>query len=159
LVCSVNGITRVWPPTAKNQNKSREGGASPEGEHPEALPAGTRLFEFELERVVGEGGFSFVYLALDHTLERRVAIKEYLPAAYAMRRKDGTVAPRAGERQATFEAGLRSFIDEARLLAKFEHSALVRVHRFWEANGTAYMVMSYYQGRTLREIFRTDADS
>ena len=96
----------------------------PKGGHGGALPTGTRLSEFELERVLGEGGFSFVYLAFDHTLERHVAIKEYLPSAYAMRCDDGTVAPRSGDRQATFETGLRSFIDEARLLAKFEHPAL-----------------------------------
>src|SRR5258706_8469234 len=73
-----------------------------------------------------------------------------------MRCDDGAVARRSGERQATFESGLRGFIDEARLLAKFEHPALVKVLRFWEANGTAYMAMPHYQGRTLREILRSD---
>ena len=101
----------------------------PKGGHGGALPTGTRLSEFELERVLGEGGFSFVYLAFDHTLERHVAIKEYLPSAYAMRCDDGTVAPRSGDRQATFETGLRSFIDEARLLAKFEREGQARSTR------------------------------
>jgi hypothetical protein len=50
----------------------------------------------------------------------------------------------------TFRAGLKSFVNEARLLARFDHPALVKVYRFWEENGTAYMVMPYYEGRTLK---------
>ena len=141
-----------------NPTEVHQSSVGPKGGHGDALPAGTRLSEFELESVLGEGGFSVVYLAFDHTLERHVAIKEYLPGAYAMRCEDGTVAARSGERQATFETGLRSFIDEARLLARFEHPALVKVLRFWEANGTAYMAMPQYHGRTLREIVKTDRE-
>jgi serine/threonine protein kinase len=121
-----------------------------------ALPPGTRLYEFELLRPLGEGGFGVVYLAFDHSLHRNVAIKEYLPSAYAVRRNNQTIAARSGQHQATFEAGLRSFIKEARLLAQFDHPALVKVHRFWEGNGTAYMAMSYYPGQTLADILRAD---
>ena len=139
-----------------NSDEVNHDGAGLKGGHPDALPAGTLLSEFQLDRVLGMGGFSFVYLAFDQTLQRHVAIKEYLPSAYAMRCKDDTVAPRSDEHKATFASGLRSFIEEARLLAKFEHPALVKVLRFWEANGTAYMAMQYYQGRTLRQIVRAD---
>ena len=121
-----------------------------------ALPVGTRVLEFEITRVIGEGGFSVVYLAFDHTLHRSIALKEYIPSALASRRGDNTVAVRSAQHQETFEAGLRSFINEARLLAQFDHPALVKVYRFWEANGTAYMAMPYYGGRTLREILRAD---
>ncbi|MEO8752359.1 MAG: protein kinase [Casimicrobiaceae bacterium] len=120
-----------------------------------ALPAGTRLGEFEVVRVLGEGGFGIVYLAFDQLLHRHVAIKEYLPGAYAVRRDEHTITALSSEHQATFDAGLRSFIQEARLLAKFEHPALVKVLRFWEGNGTAYMAMPHYQGHTLRQIFKT----
>ena len=48
-----------------------------------ALPMGTRLGEFEIVGLVGEGGFGIVYLAQDHSLERRVALKEYMPASLA----------------------------------------------------------------------------
>jgi non-specific serine/threonine protein kinase len=119
-----------------------------------ALPIGTRVHEFEITRVVGEGGFSVVYLAFDHTLHRSIALKEYIPSALAGRRGDNTVAVRSAQHQQTFEAGLRSFINEARLLAQFDHPALVKVYRFWEANGTAYMAMPYYEGRTLKQILR-----
>ncbi len=121
-----------------------------------ALPVGTRVLEFEITRVIGEGGFSVVYLAFDHTLHRSIALKEYIPSALASRRGDNTVAVRSAQHQETFEAGLRSFINEARLLAQFDHAALVKVYRFWEENGTAYMAMPYYGGRTLREILRAN---
>ena len=52
----------------------------------------------------------------------------------------------------TFAKGLESFLGEARLLASFDHPALVKVHRFWRGNATAYMAMPYYPGRTLKEV-------
>ena len=116
----------------------------------EALPAGTRLHEFELQQVIGCGGFGIVYLARDHLLLRQVAIKEYLPVDFAQR-LDGAVAPRTADDASTFAMGLRSFLREAQLLAGFDHPSLVKVHRFWEANGTAYMAMPYYAGSTLKE--------
>jgi len=116
------------------------------------LAAGTRLAEFEIRRVIGEGGFGIVYLAFDHSLQRTVAIKEYMPAVLAGRGMDGGVIVRAKQHQQTFEKGLKSFINEARLLAQFDHPALIKVHRFWEQNNTAYMAMRYYEGRTLKTI-------
>lgn len=120
----------------------------------DVLPPGTRLGEFEIQRVLGSGGFGVVYLALDHTLERRVAVKEYMPSALAVRGADHALSLRPGADAGAFELGLRSFVNEARLLARFDHPSLVKVHRFWEANGTAYMAMPYYQGRTLQEARR-----
>ncbi len=120
-----------------------------------ALPSGTRLEEFELLSVIGEGGFGIVYLAQDHSLHRRVAIKEYMPSSLAARTQAMTVSVRSRRHADTFEAGRRSFINEARLLASFDHPSLIKVHRFWESNGTAYMVMPYYIGRTLGEVLKT----
>ena len=119
-----------------------------------SLPVGTRLGEFELLSVIGEGGFSIVYLAQDHSLQRTVAIKEYLPGAIAFRDSDGIVRPRFEKYEGTFKTGLQSFLNEARILAQFEHPALIRIHRFWEQNGTAYMVMQYCKGRTLRKVLQ-----
>ena len=118
------------------------------------LPVGTRLHEFEIVDLIGEGGFGIVYLARDCVLERKVALKEYLPAALASRGPGATVAPSSSRDVETFQIGLRSFINEARMLAQFDHPALVKVYRFWEANGTAYMVMPYYEGITLKESLR-----
>lgn len=116
---------------------------------PNALGPGFALREFEIERVIGEGGFSIVYLAIDRQLVRRIAIKEYMPSALALRTSDLTIVPKSERVRETFEAGLRSFVNEARLLAQFDHPSLVKVYRFWEERGTAYMVMPYYEGITL----------
>ena len=130
--------------------------SSPASTASSALPAGSRLGEFEITGVIGEGGFGIVYSARDSSLDRIVAIKEYLPAAFASRNSTGMVHVRSEENSKTFNAGLSSFINEARMLAKFSHPGLVEVFRFWEGNGTAYMAMRYYRGVTLREMLRTN---
>jgi hypothetical protein len=118
------------------------------------LPVGTRLSEFELTGIIGEGGFGSVYLAFDHSLQRTVAIKEYMPGALAGRNDDKSVMVRSERHKETFLTGLRSFINEARLLAQFDHPALIKVHRFWEENNTAYMAMRYYEGQTLKNVVK-----
>ncbi len=119
-----------------------------------ALPVGTRLREFELTSVIGEGGFSIVYAAMDQRLGREVAIKEYIPASLARRDQGFSVRVRSEQHEESFGAGLAGFMNEARLLAQFKHPALVEVLQFWEENGTAYMVMPRYHGRTLRQVLR-----
>jgi serine/threonine protein kinase len=114
------------------------------------LKAGHALQEFIVERLLGVGGYSCVYLARDTRLDRRVAVKEYLPATLAMRASDGTVMPRLPRFQEFFDKGLQGFLNEARLLGSFDHPALLKVYRFWAENGTAYMVMPYYEGITLK---------
>ena len=120
--------------------------------HPgHVLPAHTRLRDYELTSLVGEGGFGIVYSAWDHSLQRRVAIKEYMPASIASRVAGSSAIVVKSERHAdTFKAGLKSFVNEARLLARFDHPSLVKVYRFWEEHGTAYMVMPFYEGPTLK---------
>ena len=115
------------------------------------LPAGTRLDEFEIVRPLGVGGFGIVYLALDRSLLRQVALKEFMPGELASRGPDGIVAPRSPQCADQFQRSLEAFFNEARLLAPFNHPALVRVHRFWKANGTAYMAMQYCPGMTLMQ--------
>ncbi|MDM0054681.1 serine/threonine-protein kinase [Variovorax fucosicus] len=115
------------------------------------LPPGSRLAEFEVTSLVGQGGFGAVYEAWDHTLERVVAIKEYLPVSLSTRQLDGTVVPLSERQRETFDLGMRSFINEARLLAQFDHPSLLKVYRFWQERGTTYMVMPFYRGDTLRQ--------
>ena len=122
--------------------------------HAHALAPGTCLNDFEILGLHGEGGFSLVYVAVDRSLHRRVALKEYMPSAFAVRGADQSVSVLSESHRQTFSAGLRSFVDEARLLAQFDHPALVKVHRFWEAMGTAYMVMPFYDGVTLKKHFQ-----
>ena len=113
-----------------------------------------RLGEFELLGVIGIGGFAVVYLAHDHSLGRRVALKEYMPSALAVRRGQTQIAAKSERLAETFQVGLKSFVNEAQLLAQFDHPSLVKVHRFWEANGTAYMVMQLCEGITLKDRLR-----
>ena len=120
-------------------------------ENPSALPPGTRLGEFELLSLLGVGGFGIVYLAFDHALEREVAVKEYMPASLAGRTETMHVSVRSQSDAETFALGLKSFVNEARLLARFDHPSLLKVLRFWEANGTAYMAMPVMRGHTLKE--------
>ena len=119
---------------------------------PSALHAGTRLGEYELLRLLGVGGFGIVYLAFDHALEREVAIKEYMPASLAGRTETMHVSIRSKSDAESFALGLKSFVNEAKLLARFDHPSLLKVHRFWEANGTAYMAMPVMRGRTVKDI-------
>ncbi|CAM4198300.1 serine/threonine protein kinase [Serratia silvae] len=119
-----------------------------------SLPIGYRFNEFEIKEVIGEGGFGIVYRAYDHQLERIIAIKEYIPSSLVMRNEDFTLSLRGERFNRTFQAGLNSFIQEARLLARFSHPALLRVLRFWRENGTAYMGTQFYSGTTLKK-FRT----
>jgi serine/threonine protein kinase len=145
------------PPEDDRTVLSTGGLQAPPDEHAHhrshALPAGTRLGEFEITGVLGEGGFGIVYLAHDSSLERQVALKEYMPS-FASRSTQAQVSVKSAQNADSFEAGLRSFINEARMLAQFDHPALVKVYRFWEANGTAYMVMPYYHGATLKQVLR-----
>ena len=134
------------PPPAPQRVPSAEGG--------NMLPVGFYLGEFEIVKVLGEGGFGIVYLADDHSLGRRVALKEYMPSSLAQRVGGTQVSVKSERHRETFEAGLKSFVNEARLLAQFDHPSLVKVYRFWEANGTAYMVMPFYEGITLKDELR-----
>jgi serine/threonine protein kinase len=119
------------------------------------LPEGTQLAEFSVTGVIGEGGFGIVYRAHDRALQRTVAIKEYMPSALAARLADTRVVVKSEQHRETFEVGLKSFINEARLLAQFDHPALVKVFRFWAANGTAYMAMPLYEGGTLKHALNS----
>jgi serine/threonine protein kinase len=125
---------------------------TPELQDLDALPLGTEMQGYVITGIVGRGGFGLVYVACDSRTQRSVAIKEYLPVAVAGRGSDGTVAPRSEQFVAAYARGLKGFLEEAERLAEFSHPALVAVHRAWEANGTAYMAMQYYPGKTLREV-------
>jgi serine/threonine protein kinase len=124
----------------------------PESEHRYALPAGYRLHWYEIRSVLGKGGFGITYLAQDLNLDRPVAIKEYLPAEFALRDSEDTVHPVSEKTKDLYVWGLDRFISEARTLSRFEHPNLVRVYAVFEENNTGYMVMAYEQGRSLGDI-------
>ena len=117
--------------------------------HRLALPQGTRIQDFEFHRVLGQGGFGITYLGWNIALDIPVAIKEYLPSDLATREYDLSVVPQSSQAASDFEWGLNRFIDEARILARFHHPNIVRVHHFFQAHSTAYIVMEYAEGETL----------
>ena len=118
-------------------------------QHRLALPQGTRIRDFEFHRVLGYGGFGITYLGWNLSLDIPVAIKEYLPADLATREQDLSVVPQTAQAAADFQWGLERFVDEARTLARFQHPNIVRVHQYFEAHSTAYIVMDYVEGETL----------
>ncbi len=115
-----------------------------------ALPAGFRLHEYRIDSVLGQGGFGIAYAATDVNLNSKVVIKEYLPEDFAYRAADYTVSARDDQDQDFYQAGLDSFLVEARTLATFRHPNIVRVARFFEAHRTAYMVLEYERGQSLK---------
>ncbi|MEO8060295.1 MAG: serine/threonine-protein kinase [Burkholderiales bacterium] len=141
----------VTGPVARDGAASEFAASSSMSVH--TLPEGTRIRDYKITGLIGEGGFGIVYLAFDVSLQRRVAIKEYLPASMASRANTSmAVVVKSARHQETFALGLKSFLNEARLLARFDHPSLVKVYRFWEENNTAYMVMPYYEGPTLKKV-------
>ncbi|MCK5876505.1 MAG: protein kinase [Candidatus Marithrix sp.] len=126
-----------------------------EQQHRNALPQGFKLFEYEIQYVLGKpGGFGITYLAIDTHLRQSVAIKEYLPSDFAIREGRSTVYVKSSSYDESFQWGLKCFIEEAQVLAKFNHHNIVRVSRFFELNGTAYMVMEYQDGQSLTEFLK-----
>src|SRR5882757_1636658 len=120
----------------------------------QALPLGSRLGDYRLDAVIGHGGFGITYRAFDSQLAKIVAIKEYLPVEFAIRQGDGQVVPRSGRVAEDFAWGRERFLDEARALARFRHPHIVPVLRYFEANGTAYTVMEFEDGRSVSELLR-----
>jgi len=102
-------------------------------------------------RLLGKpGSFGITYLGWDRLLERKVAIKEYLPRDLASRAPgDPKVLSHSVEDERAFRYGLEKFVEEARILAHLDHPNIVRVQRFFEENGTAYLVMDYHDGVSL----------
>ncbi|MEO7548165.1 MAG: serine/threonine-protein kinase, partial [Ramlibacter sp.] len=117
-----------------------------------ALPAGYRIHEYEIERPLGGGGFGITYLAHDINLDLPVAVKEYYPSDLVSRGADQSVQVRTSktDAQAGYDWGLERFLDEARALATFRHPNIVRVLRYFRMNGTAYIVMEYESGQSLK---------
>jgi len=116
---------------------------------PNALPHGYALQEYRIEGLLGVGGFGLTYLAVDSNLNLKVALKEYLPGDIALRGPDQSLSPRSVECADSYGHGKQRFLDESRTLASFRHPNIVRVMRFFEANGTAYMVMEFVEGAAL----------
>ncbi len=123
---------------------------------PSHLQPGTVLRDrYVIGGVLGEGGFGITYIGLDRRLEMRVAIKEYYPRDKASRDATASVAVTGpiGPQAQSYEKGKQRFLREAKVMAKMvKQPAIVTVRDFFEANNTAYIVMEYVDGVTLKEM-------
>ena len=107
-------------------------------------------------KVIGVGGFGIVYIAWDNNLDIKVAVKEFLPKEYAARSSNHvSIVPYTGSANNEFALGAEKFLDEAKALARFQdHPGIVKVNESFRANGTAYMIMQYLDGLTLKEYLK-----
>ncbi|CAK0753484.1 hypothetical protein CCP2SC5_190032 [Azospirillaceae bacterium] len=109
------------------------------------LPEGYRLDECRIIRNLEQGGFGIAYLAEDVLLARLVAVKEFAPAALSIH-SGGSIIPRSSSLLNAFGQAKRAFLDEARALAAIDHPNIVRLHRYFEHRGAAYMIMEFVDG-------------
>lgn len=138
--------------------KAETDGLPPEGS--EALENGTPLLgdQFTIERPLSNGGFGITYLATDNYLDRRVVIKECYPEVFC-RREGKNVLVRSNTHHEKYRAIVQMFMREARSIAKMRHPNIVGVHRIFEDNETAYMVLDLIQGRDLLSIIKDEQES
>lgn len=121
--------------------------------YPSALESGANVEGYEIKCVLGQGGFGITYLAHDHTLDGKVALKEYFPSEHAVRRRR-RVLPNSRASESVFEWGLEQFRQEAKVIHKFRHQNVVHVKRIFEDSGTAYIAMEYVDGPSLDKTLR-----
>ena len=125
-----------------------------------ALPLGTLLNgRYMLGKVLGVGGFGITYLGYDLTLEITVAIKEYMPSSIATRNVDRYNVTLTGRVEADYQYGMDRFLDEAKILAKLQNTPnIVSVQNYFKENNTAYFVMEYVDGMSLKAYLRDQGD-
>ena len=120
----------------------------------QALPLGTVIDRYRIEKLLGGGGFSLVYLCRNQENDEQVVVKEYMPSRLARRAADGQVEAK-GEKEANrLNRGRTLFFQEAAALAALKHPNIVRVLSFFRANNTVYMVMEYQEGRNLQQYLK-----
>lgn len=127
---------------------------------PDVLLPGTLLGgRFIVGSVLGRGTFGITYLGWHAELHTKVAIKEFFPRPWAVRARDSlSIVPHTGHEE-PFRHGREGFIGEARTLARLDHPNVVRVKDYFVANGTGYLIMHYYEGRSLTEYKESHKDS
>ena len=109
---------------------------------------------YVIQEVLGQGGFGITYLGIDKLYGNKVAIKEYYPQEIAMRKAqyEDVVTVTSIEEKNNYDKGKKRFLDEAQVMARFnKNEGIVKILDFFEANNTAYIVMEYLEGITLKQ--------
>lgn len=124
-----------------------------EEESPFLKPGTVIKDRYTVGEVLGYGGFGATYVGWDEKLDQKVAIKEYFPSEFSTRKLgQQTLSAFSGEKGDYYYAGLKKYLKEARTLAKLENIPnIVRVKEYFEENNTAYIVMEFVEGITLKE--------
>ena len=120
-----------------------------------ALQPGSLIGDMQINAILGVGTFGITYLVTDPAIGTRFALKEYLPSKHVSRHENGEVVPNDEQSRQVFTAGLKLFLTEARLVATLDHPNVVKILRYFEANGTAYFLMPYYQGQPLHHLLES----
>jgi len=115
------------------------------------LSPGARIASLRIDRLLGQGSSGITYLVTDTALDTSFVLKEYAPAQWATRQSNSALqAPDGG----AFAKGLQAFLDEGRMLARLDHPNVARVIDCFEANGTAYLKMPWYEGEALHTLLQ-----
>ncbi|MDD6071593.1 MAG: serine/threonine-protein kinase [Clostridiales bacterium] len=117
------------------------------------LASGTIIYDsYVVEQVLGEGGFGITYLAHRKDNGERVAVKEYFPISIAVRQKESNQIAVSEQEQGEYIQGKERFMKEAAILKEYRYlQGIVRVRDCFETNDTAYIIMDYIDGVTLKE--------
>lgn len=121
-----------------------------------ALQPGVHVGELQINAILGVGSFAITYMVTDPAIGTRFALKEYFPAKLASRQENDKVLPVDEDSDLLFMVGLNTFLSEARIVAGMDHPNIVKILRYFEANGTAYFLMPYYQGQALHHQLESD---
>jgi len=116
----------------------------------QSLKRGYLIEGYRVEKVIGGGGFSFVYLAYRIKTQSKVVIKEYFPHELVVRIPGGRIRPKSDVARNHFQLGMKRFFSEGMALAKLKHPNIINVSNFFRANDTVFMVMDFEEGRDLR---------
>lgn len=118
----------------------------------EPLKPGIVVADYSVELTLGQGGFGTTYLCRDNNLQRQCVLKEFTPHEIVMRGRNGELKAKSWRHRKELQSALKSFLSEAQKLARFSHPNIVRINRYFSANGTGYFVMDYEQGISLRSL-------
>ena len=119
------------------------------------LEPNTMVEKYRIVKVLGIGGFSIVYSAIDTVTNNVVAVKEFYATNCMRRCRDGTLAAHPPEFEHKYKIGIKRFFDEGFILSQIEHPNIVKVSNFFRENNTAYLVMDFQRGKDLRWFIKS----
>ncbi len=129
------------------------GAASAADDSRVSLPEGTQLGDYTISSRLGQGGFGITYRAFHRQSGEQVVVKEHMPVGLAVREPGTTfISAPTPQQEEHLQATLQEFIEEVTVLMGLEHPGVVKILAAFEANGTAYYVMPFVEGRSLAEV-------